>query len=86
MLDMLLNKAQQVWLARESTPSQSTLPLTNCTRGARGYNDSILINEDDNGNSTSEQRRNDTDMVDSMKDLSFIITRDEGRGGTITEQ
>ena len=48
-------------------------------RGARGHDDAILIDDDD-GNSASERGSNDTDMVDSKKDPSFIITRDKARG------
>ena len=49
-------------------------------RGARGHNDAILIDDDNNGNSASEQGISDTNMVDLKKDLSFIITRYKARG------
>ena len=39
----------------------------------------ILIYDNDNGNSASEQGSNDTDMVDSKKYLSFIIARDKAK-------
>ena len=48
--------------------------------GARGHNDAILIDDNDDKNSASGRGSNDTDMVDSKKDLSLIITRDEARG------
>ena len=49
-------------------------------RRARVHDDAILIDDDDDGNSTSEWGSNDTDMVDSKKYLSFIVTIDEARG------
>ena len=49
-------------------------------RGARGHDDAILIDDDDDRNSASERGSNDTDMADSKKDLSFIIARDKDRG------
>ena len=49
-------------------------------RGERGHDDAILIDDDDDGNSASERGSNDTDMVDSEKDLYFIIARDKARG------
>ena len=49
-------------------------------RGAQGHNDAVLIDDDDGGNSASEQESIDTDMVDSKKQLSFVIARDEARG------
>ena len=49
-------------------------------RGAWGHDDAILIDDEDDGNYASEQGINDTDMVDSKEDLSFIIARDEARG------
>ena len=48
--------------------------------GAQGQDDAIIIDDDNDGNSASEWRSNDTDMVDSKKYLSFIIERDEARG------
>ena len=48
--------------------------------GARGRDDAILIDDDDDRNSAFERESNDTYMVDPKKDLSFIITRDEARG------
>ena len=50
------------------------------TQGGQGHDDSILIDDNDDGNSASEWGRNDTDVFDSKKDLSFIISRDEARG------
>ena len=49
-------------------------------RGAQGHNDAVLIDDDVDGNSASERGSNDTDMVDSKKDLSLIIARHEARG------
>ena len=48
-------------------------------RGAQGH-DVILIDSDDNRKSASEWGSNDTDMVDSNKDLPFITARYKSRG------
>ena len=49
-------------------------------RGARGDDGAILVDDNYDGNSASERRSNDTDMVDSNKDLYFSILRDGARG------
>ena len=54
------------------------------TQGGQGHDDSILIDDNDDGNSASEWGRNDTDVFDSKKDLSFIIVREEARGVVIS--
>ena len=50
------------------------------SKGERGHNDVIFVHVDDDGNSDSKRGSNDTNVVDSKKYLSFIITRDEDRG------
>ena len=54
-------------------------------RGAQGHDDAILIDDNNNGNSDSERGSNEIDMVDSKKDLYFVITIGRGQGGTVTE-
>ena len=49
-------------------------------RGERGHDDAILIDDNNDGDSSYERGGNDINMVDSKKYLSFIIVRDESRG------
>ena len=49
--------------------------MKGCIEAAMAPRGDILIYDNDNGNSASEQGSNDTDMVDLNKDLSLIITR-----------